>query len=32
MSKAHLQDEGEIRKGIEQAQYVQKGGLQLSKG
>jgi len=27
-SKAHIQDEGEIRKGIEQAEYVRKGTLQ----
>ena len=24
-AKAHIQDEGEIRKGIEQAEYVKKG-------
>ena len=26
-AKAHIQDEGEIRKGIEQAEYVMKGML-----
>jgi len=26
-AKAHIQDEGEIRKGIEQAEYVTKGTL-----
>ena len=26
-AKAHIQDEGEIRKGIEQAEYVRKGML-----